>query len=475
MASVSRIAAWAFALSPLFLFAQNVGIGTSTPQDKLHIAGEVRVDPLANPDTSLVAADVNGRLILVAPGLPGQVLTSSGPGAAPFWGSSGNQWLLTGNTLTGTEFIGSLNGFPFVMRTNNVERARISAQGLVGIHTPAPAAYLHVNTDSLVGHSNPASRVFRLSNSAIDPNSFWDFRVGQSGFLATVPAPANANPVWNLLNSTNANAFQLNLSSTATNVIQTDANGNVGMGVFPSGAFRWQLQGNGGITESGNNAGLQIVESGNGHGLHVISQSVAATDRQLLVESDVSTLGSFARIASNGQGHIMEFFSGRDGDPNPYIMVSAGEPIRFVTNNGGFCENVIIRSNGNMDVRGVVSTGVGMICPSDARFKRNIRPIGGALSTVLSLQAVRYEYDAASFPGHFLPEKPQIGLIAQEVAVDLPELVHTYEDGYLGVDYAKLSPVLVKAIQEQQAQMEALAKENADLKARLERLEERMK
>lgn len=46
----------------------------------------------------------------------------------------------------------------------------------------------------------------------------------------------------------------------------------------------------------------------------------------------------------------------------------------------------------------------------------------------------------------------------------MPELVLTMDDGYLAVDYQKLTPVLVEAIKEQQQTI-------SDLKARLQQLE----
>jgi cell division protein FtsB len=45
----------------------------------------------------------------------------------------------------------------------------------------------------------------------------------------------------------------------------------------------------------------------------------------------------------------------------------------------------------------------------------------------------------------------------------------------IGVDYARMSAVAVQAIKQQNARIEALAMENADLKARLQRLEARLK
>jgi hypothetical protein len=54
-------------------------------------------------------------------------------------------WALTGNAITGTEFLGTTNAQPLVIRTNDTERMRITETGNVGIGTTAPAATLDVN------------------------------------------------------------------------------------------------------------------------------------------------------------------------------------------------------------------------------------------------------------------------------------------------------------------------------------------
>jgi hypothetical protein len=69
------------------LHAQNVGIGTAAPLDKLHVNGNVRVNPLAGVGNRLVASDPVGTLINVAAGTNGQVLTQTAAG--PAWQTGG--------------------------------------------------------------------------------------------------------------------------------------------------------------------------------------------------------------------------------------------------------------------------------------------------------------------------------------------------------------------------------------------------
>ena len=51
---------------------------------------------------------------------------------------------------------------------------------------------------------------------------------------------------------------------------------------------------------------------------------------------------------------------------------------------------------------------------------------------------------------------PQIGVIAQELQKEFPELVMTKPDGYLAVNYSQLTGVLIQAIKEQQQEINML-------------------
>lgn len=78
---------------------------------------------------------------------------------------------------------------------------------------------------------------------------------------------------------------------------------------------------------------------------------------------------------------------------------------------------------------------------SDARYKKDIHPIQNALEIVDQLEGVKFTWIESN--------QPDLGFIAQQVEKVLPEVVHTDEDnGFKGVSYQAIIPVLTQAIKE---------------------------
>jgi hypothetical protein len=92
---------------------------------------------------------------------------------------------------------------------------------------------------------------------------------------------------------------------------------------------------------------------------------------------------------------------------------------------------------------------------SSIRWKNNIQPINKALDKVISLRGVYFNWDKEHGGQH------DLGMIAEEVGKIVPEVVLYEDDGVYakGMDYSKLTPILVEAIKEQQDQIEQLQSE----------------
>jgi len=126
---------------------------------------------------------------------------------------------------------------------------------------------------------------------------------------------------------------------------------------------------------------------------------------------------------------------------------------------------------GTMTVNSLVQT-------SDLRLKKDIISYNGSdekvLNRVLDMNVIKYTYkdtvptlnaSDADTEGNIImidennSGKRHIGLIAQELQDLFPELVEEGQDGYLGINYVELVPVLIRAIQELKAELDVTRSE----------------
>ena len=134
---------------------------------------------------------------------------------------------------------------------------------------------------------------------------------------------------------------------------------------------------------------------------------------------------------------------------------------------------------------------VGWTTISDGRFKNNVKENVLGLDFILKLRPVTYQVDKDGLQ-QFLGVKNQkqkegremiisieSGFIAQEVETTVQELGFEFsgidapknDKDYYGLRYGQFVVPLVKGMQEQQKQIETIKAENAELKVRLEKLE----
>ena len=149
------------------------------------------------------------------------------------------------------------------------------------------------------------------------------------------------------------------------------------------------------------------------------------------------------------------------------------------------------------------TTGYGLYCSgngaytgtwanvSDEKFKKNISDYNNALENIMKLRPVTYEMKTEEYPFMNFEKGTQIGFIAQEMESIFPSLVvpgaHPGENEndpfieYKGINYIGLTPILVKALQEQQiiidslkSEINDLKSENNDLKSKYESLQKQI-
>ncbi len=140
----------------------NVGIGTTSPTNLLHVVGisnPVRIEGLGTDNTldNIVVVDANGVMKIRS--------------ATSLSGSLG--WSLTGNSGTNptNNFLGTTDAVDLALRTNNTERIRVTSSGSVGIGTTTPSALLDVNGAANVsGNATVGGNLLVGGNSTVSGN-----------------------------------------------------------------------------------------------------------------------------------------------------------------------------------------------------------------------------------------------------------------------------------------------------------------
>ena len=136
-------------------------------------------------------------------------------------------------------------------------------------------------------------------------------------------------------------------------------------------------------------------------------------------------------------------------------------------NNAG-AEQLLGRIEGDGRFYGTSFTNV-----SDARMKKDFTPYSTVLEKLMTVKSYQYTLLDQSFDGQGnlvisdVTTSRDNGFIAQDLAKVFPELVHQPKDEnkeLWGIDYAKMTVILTKAIQEQQLQIEQLKTELEHLK-----------
>lgn len=145
---------------------------------------------------------------------------------------------------------------------------------------------------------------------------------------------------------------------------------------------------------------------------------------------------------------------------NGRVGIGTTNPISF---SGLALGPVLLTVQGNVVANGNVLT-------SDRRFKDNIRPVESALDKIRQLQGSTYTFRTEEFKEYNFGQGTQYGFIAQDVEKVIPEIVAKFDNGYYGINYTSLIPVLTEAIKEQDQIITAQKTEIDEMKSEIAEL-----
>lgn len=340
-------------------------------------------------------------------------------GEAQNYGSiSGNTYGVYGKNITGTGF----------------------GYGVYGEHTGAGQGV------GVGGFTNNGTGVFGESNVALGVFGKSASGTGVYGVVTQINPTFHTRAVSGLNSSTNGFGY---------GVYGSHAGSGVG------GFFTASSTGKALITENGKvgfgtlspTKSFMVVDGKVGASHAIFGENTSGVS----IESDFPGI-SFNGYYNAGRKAIVNGFVGgmalnpSDGTITIYSTSTTGT----AGNNTAPFDRITILNNGNTSIAGTVTASCGVLVCSDFRFKKNIIPLNNSLANVLKINGVAYSFRQNEFPERNFSDKKQIGFIAQEIEKIYPEMVFVDEKGYKSVDYAKITPVLVEAIKDQQKQIEEL-------------------
>jgi hypothetical protein len=267
---------------------------------------------------------------------------------------------------------------------------------------------------------------------------------GSSAYSAQLTVKASSASALTLLNSTTGGDAQV-----AINFVNE----------FTSGQYNYiariiaEPEGSWTSTASTRDSRLSFLTTLNG----VTSEAMRITSGRSMLLATTTDTGAVINVSGSYMNYPVSIEAQPGGGQLALTRGGAVGEFYMGGSTGGTTE-IYVRSGGSGGVR-LDSGTTGWVSASDIRLKDIEKPIDNAVQSLQGLQTIYYSWKASQ------DKKLHLGLIAQEVEAVFPEIVSESSiDEMKGVNYMGLIPVLIKAIQEQQTQIE-------ELKSRVDQLE----
>jgi len=420
--------------------AGNVGIGTTSPADKLHVVGDIRIDG-GNQMTNEIAWFNSSHYLA---GIR-QASHSS-------YNDSGGLQFLTSGTSNAAESV----------------KMVLDTQGNVGIGTTSPGSVLHLG-----GASNKSIAITSATSNKAFLSAWQDtamFGINRDPATGTMTQTGRASALVRL-ESYDVNAFITFQTSATNNAEPTER-----MRIMSTGAVLI-----GQTAQTGYTFAEQLVVGGgtgvNNQGITI--QSAQNSQGNLAFNRDNGTT-AYGRISYQHGTNYMNFMTNNaermrisSGGRQTYDGSStATGHANFVGEVGASMKAVMFeRTNGGGEVGSIVAnaSSTSYNTSSDYRLKENVDYTWDATTRLKQLKPARFNW--ISDDSNTLIE----GFLAHEVSSIVPEAVSGVKDAidedgnpdHQGIDQSKLVPLMVKTIQEAMERIETLETSNLDLEEKL--------
>lgn len=432
----------------------SIGIGTTTPSSRLQVTASGSSDQYVARFTQ--TNTTNGITTFI--GLGTETNAAS-------WSKAAIGFQRTGNYDMGDiTFNLSSNNTSGINAAESDERMRITSAGNVGIGT-SPSTKLHVSGFGLFGPAG-TSELWLTQN--------WQSKADANAYSSEISNDISSYKALMLVGNKSAGGGRIVAMwdrlgiANSTPAYNLDVNGS---GRFAGNLYINNEQyilptANGNYVRIGNASGgqMQDVYSNYFYALGRIRIGNASSPNSVLhVEA-----AQYNSSVVNTENYVALFKN---------TSTNGGAIMTNVANNGNAARYVQFMVNGSEVgcLYGNGSNVASLYSASDERLKTNIRNTGLGLNTIMKMRIRDYEWKADG-------KTVNAGFIAQELYEVYPEAVSKGNDAAIDstggtwmVNYAGITPLLVKAIQDQQAEIEKLQKQNSNLKTENGELLKKMK